>query len=152
MERFVHSVKHCLIKVIGRAMVSFIELGTILVEIEGVVNLRPLTYVSNDSEGVSFPLSPFHLPKGRNLFQEPSDRVAEIISTYEMPSRRVKYHFRLLWDFSRRWKSEYLHCLLEAYSSKEKPTPPSILVGDLVILRSEIPTDPFGKFVGFKSC
>ena len=46
----------------------------------GVVNSRPLTYVVNDTEGVFFPLTP-------NLLQEPSDRFAEVISTYETLSR-----------------------------------------------------------------
>ena len=113
------------------------ELGTILVEIEGVVNSRPLTYVFKDTESVSFPLTPSHLLNGRNLLQEPSDRFAEIIGTYETLSKREKYHFRLLLDFTQRWNGEYLYFLIEAYRSKQKPTLSSISVGDLVILRSE---------------
>ena len=63
-ERLVRSVKRCLVKVIGRAMVSFMELSTILVEIEAVINSRPLTYIYDDTEGVSFPLTPSHLLNG----------------------------------------------------------------------------------------
>ena len=44
-ERLVGSVQFCLVKVIGRAMVSVMELSTILVEIEAVINSRPLTYI-----------------------------------------------------------------------------------------------------------
>ena len=51
-------------------MVNFMELSTILVEIEGVVNSSPLTYVYDDAEGISFPLTPSHLLNGRNLLQE----------------------------------------------------------------------------------
>ena len=65
-------------------MVSFMEPSTILVEIEGVVNSRPLTYVYDDAEGISFPLTLSHLLNGRNLLQERNDRFAEIVSTYEM--------------------------------------------------------------------
>ena len=144
-ERLVRSVKRCLVKVIGRAMVSFMELGTILVEIEGVVNSRPLTYVFDDTEGVSFPLTPSHLLNGRNLLQEPNDRFSEIISTYETLSKRAKYHFRLLWDFSKRWKGEYLYCLMETFRSKQNPTAPSISVGDLVILRNDNTKRSFWK-------
>ena len=144
-ERLVRSVKRCLVKVIGRAMVSFMELGTILVEVEGVVNSRPLTYVFDDTEGVSFPLTPSHLLNERNLLQEPNDRFSEIKGTYETLSKRAKYHFRLLWDFSKRWKGEYLYCLMETFRSKQKPTAPSISVGDLVILRNDNTKRSFWK-------
>ena len=48
-ERLVRSVKRWLLKVIDRVMVSFMELSTIIVEIEGVINSRPLTYVHDDA-------------------------------------------------------------------------------------------------------
>ena len=69
-DRLVCSVKRCLLKVICRAMVSFMELSTILVEIEGVVNFSPLTYVYDDAEGISYPLTLSHLLNGRNLLQK----------------------------------------------------------------------------------
>ena len=46
------------------------ELSTILVEIEGVVNFSPLTYVYDDAEGISYPLTLSHLLNGRNLLQK----------------------------------------------------------------------------------
>ena len=137
--RFVHNVKSA---VSSKDINIEKELN---VEIEGVVNSRPLTYVFNDTESVSFPLTPSHLLNGRNLLQEPSDRFAEIITTYETLPKRAKYHFRLLWDFSKRWNGEYLYCLMEAYRSKQTPTPPSISVGDLVILGNENTKRSFWK-------
>ena len=147
-ERLVRSVKRCLLKVIGRAMVSFMELGTILVENEGVINSRLLTYVYDDAEGISFPLTPCHLLNGRNLLQEPNDgspRFAEIVSTYETLSRRAKYHFRLLWDFSKRWKGEYLYGLMEAHKSKQHTKIPSVSVRDIVILKNDHTKRSFSK-------
>ena len=55
-ERLVRSVKRCLRKVIGRAALNYEELVTLLVEIEGIINSRPITYVYDDTEGVSYPL------------------------------------------------------------------------------------------------
>ena len=43
-ERLVGSVKRCLRKVVGNTRLSRVKLETILVEIEGTLNNRPLTY------------------------------------------------------------------------------------------------------------
>ncbi|GFT29499.1 uncharacterized protein TNCV_2020681 [Trichonephila clavipes] len=42
-ERLVRSVKESLHKILGKALLSFEEMTTILTEIEAVLNLRPLT-------------------------------------------------------------------------------------------------------------
>ena len=119
-ERLIRSVKRCLIKTIDRAMLNYSELHTILVEIEGVVNARPLTYVYDDNEGVSYPLTPSHLVNGRNLNWLPNDAYFEICNTYESLSKRAKYNRRLLSNFTSVWKNEYLLDLLEAYRPKGK--------------------------------
>ena len=56
-ERLVRSVKRCLRKTLGRSTLTFDELATILVEIEATLNNRPLTYVCDDTEGLSYALS-----------------------------------------------------------------------------------------------
>ena len=126
-------------------MLRYNELSTILVEIEGVINSRPLTYVYDDFEGVSFPLTASHLINGRNLLQDPSHRFGEIISTYEALSKRAKYHFRLLWEFSKRWKREYLTGLMEAFKTKQHTKFPSLTLGDIVVLKDENTKRSFWK-------
>ena len=56
-ERLVKAVKLPLKKVLGRSMVWKKELETLLVEIEALVNSRPLTHVSGDDE-LGQPLTP----------------------------------------------------------------------------------------------
>ena len=73
-ERMVQSVKRCLRKTIGRSSLTIDEMGTVLVEVEATINNRPLTYMYNDSEGVSFTLTPAHLIYGRRLVTRPSDQ------------------------------------------------------------------------------
>lgn len=55
-ERLAQSIKSPLKKVIGRYSLSFDELGTLLTEVEGVINAEPLTYVYNNQESFSHSL------------------------------------------------------------------------------------------------
>jgi hypothetical protein len=57
-ERLIKSTKRCLKKSIGRASLTFEELRTILVEIEATLNNRPLTFIYDDEQGISYPLTP----------------------------------------------------------------------------------------------
>jgi len=57
-ERMVKSVKQPLKKTVGRSTLDYDELQTAVVEIEAIVNARPLTYVYDDEESVSTPLTP----------------------------------------------------------------------------------------------
>ena len=57
-ERMIQNVKRCLRKTIRNARLSYDDLHTVLVEMEGTVNSRPLTYVSSDDP--EEPLTPSH--------------------------------------------------------------------------------------------
>ena len=99
-ERMVGITKRCLKKTIGRSTLTFEELRTIVVEIEGTINNRPLTYMYDDVEGVSQPLTPAHLIYGRQIIKGPSQCQFEIANTNKLLTRRAKNQFKLLNDFT----------------------------------------------------
>lgn len=74
--------KRCLHKVIDNARLTFNELLTVLVEVEGTLNSRPLTYEYNNLEGEV--LTPAHLIYGRRLqsLPEVTEEEDQSASTY----------------------------------------------------------------------
>ena len=138
-ERMVRCVKTCLKKHMGRSSLTFEDLRTILVEIEAILNNRPLTYVYDDSEGVSYPLTPSQLIYGRQLTMTADGRQSEIISTYQSLTKRAQHHARLLSKFALQWSREYLLGLQEQYqmSGVRKNNQAVLKEGDVVLLRNE---------------
>ena len=61
-----------------------------LVEVEATHNDRPLTYMHNDSEGVSCTLTSPHLIYGLRLTTAPSDQQFEIVSMAKSLTKRTK--------------------------------------------------------------
>ena len=64
-ERLVRSVKMSLKKILGKSLLSYEELETVLLKIESVINGRPLAYLSEDDLGDA--LTPNHLMYGRSI-------------------------------------------------------------------------------------
>ena len=60
-ECLVRGVKRCLVKIIGRAMLSYFQLSIILIETESVIYARPLIKIYDDTEGLD--TIPFHWSK-----------------------------------------------------------------------------------------
>ena len=61
-------MKRSLRKILFRSTVNYEELVTIVTEIEGIINCRPLTYIYNDNAEV---VTPSHLIYGRRLLSKP---------------------------------------------------------------------------------
>ena len=75
-ERPIEINKNTLKKVSGRALVTLDELHTLAVQVEAVVNERPLTYVSSQT-GEPQPLTPSMLLYGRSLTTLPYQSVTK---------------------------------------------------------------------------
>ena len=139
-ERLIRSLKRVLKKLLRNARLTYEELLTVLSEVEGILNSRPLTYL--DSENFEEPLTPSHLFLGKRLLREPEyvEMKEEIIVTTENLSRRAKYLQTLLSQFWSRWRREYLSELREAHSHvarSYKSTGERFIKQDDIVLISE---------------
>ena len=64
-ERLIHSTKQCLRKCVRNCTLTYVEFHTVLVEIEGVLNSRALTYL--DEDDIEEPFTPIHLYCGHRI-------------------------------------------------------------------------------------
>ena len=91
-EQLVRSVKCSLKKSIGKSHVTYNQLGTLLVEIEGIINSHSLTYLSDDQDRIKGSLCPLHLIYGRRLTTALNDGHFEIVSTHQSLTKKLKHH------------------------------------------------------------
>ena len=130
-EICVKLVKRSLKKVDGSAKLSYEELETTLIEIEGVLNSRPLTSVYD--EITDQPTTRSCLVIGRRLMSQPdSCKPVNEGNKSGTLSKRARYLERLLEHFRGRWKKEYLTGIREHQRLKTKIPVRGILSGDIV--------------------
>ena len=137
-ERLIKSVKRCLKKVLRSSKVTLDELHTLVVEVEGTLNNRPLTYLS--AEEFDKALTPSHLICGRRLEQLPDLKVPDGSEELNpnVLNKRQKYLSSLLRHWWDRWKHEYLVNLRESHNlSSTKRGEPQIKQGDVVTVHQD---------------
>ena len=138
-ERMIKSAKRCLRKAIGKNCLTFDELLTLVTEVEGVLNSRPLTYVYSDD--VTEPLTPSHLLVGYRILTLPDDTVSQDADDEHTPgnlTRRGAHLAKTLTNFWKRWKQEYLLELREFHrTSQHKESSSSLQAGEVVTVYDE---------------
>ncbi|XP_055928173.1 uncharacterized protein LOC129959378 [Argiope bruennichi] len=116
-ERLIGIVKRILLKVLGQTSPNFEELSTVLCDCESVINGRPLTYVSDDSNDLE-PLTP-------NMFLQEVREVRipalDLLDSNSL-NKRFAYRQRLRQDLRKRFRSEYLEQLRQ-FERKETRHP-----------------------------
>ena len=129
-ERPLHSVKEPLCKVLGKGLLSYQELATVLTRIEAVINSSPLTTVSDDVRDLT-PITPAHLALEGALYSLPDE-----VSTHEGTTRRrYLYQQKLLTHFWQRWRGQYLHQLSVRY--KWVCEQPALKIGDVLLISED---------------
>ncbi|KAF8768276.1 hypothetical protein HNY73_021115 [Argiope bruennichi] len=137
-ERQIRTIKTCLKKIIGKSSLSFKELETIFLEIEAIVNSRPITYLYNEPSEPS-PLTPSHFLIGKRLASLPviQSKIEELNVNRDSLTKRIKYQQTILNHFWNRWRKEYLLNLRSAYISPQPGKICSFKVNDVVLINDE---------------
>ena len=142
-ERIIGMTKSSLKKVLGRTFTTLSTLQTVIVEIEGILNDRPLTYISSDIKDPE-PLTPAHLLYGRRIVPLPYHRVEE--DELDDPEfggtstimKRAKVQALMLKHFWTHWKSEYLTTLREFHKTTGNNIQ-QVKVGEVVLIHDDAP-------------
>ena len=138
-KRMIKSAKRCLRNAIGKNCLTFDELLTLVTEVEGVLNSRPLTYVYSDD--ITEPLTPSHLLVGYRILTLPDDTVSKDLDDEYTPgnlTRRAAHLVKTLRNFWKRWKREYLLELREFHrTGQQEESSSSLQTGEVVTVYDE---------------
>ncbi|GFW63656.1 integrase catalytic domain-containing protein [Trichonephila clavipes] len=131
-ESGIRSVKFHLKRVLGETILTFEELTTLLTQIEGLLNSRPLSYVNDSDIECISTLTPSHFLTGDVLLSVPE----------ELPSSsNHRDRWELLQNIKRgfwkKWSSEFISSLQPR--KKWQGAQPNLKEDDIVLIKEEGP-------------
>ncbi|XP_025997894.2 uncharacterized protein LOC113006176 [Solenopsis invicta] len=130
-ESTVKLFKHHYKRVVGDLLFTFEELNTFTTEIEGILNSRPISYLSSDPNDPII-LSPAHCMIGKPIMNMPEHDYSSVpaarLSTWQHLSKVRQ-------DFWTRWSQEYLSELQTRHKWNKEER--NIEVGTIVLLKEK---------------
>ncbi|XP_065355037.1 uncharacterized protein LOC135949415 isoform X2 [Calliphora vicina] len=132
-EAAVKSAKTLLTKTVGKVLLTVEELQTVLVQIEAVLNSRPIAPISNDpNDGEA--LTPAHLLFGESLLALPPELPHEEVDRLRY-SKRWRLTCTLKQMFWQSWEKDYVRSLQAKTKWAEEE--PDLVVGKLVVVHED---------------
>ena len=122
-------IKEPLKKVIGKAILNEVELQTILVQVEALINERPLTAIHSGDDCQI--ITPSQLINGRCLAHVYREDKPEFD-----PTKRMRYLNTIKQQFWTQWTRQYIPTLMTR-SKWQKPMEGSLQENDIVLLQKE---------------
>ncbi|UYV81867.1 hypothetical protein LAZ67_20002729 [Cordylochernes scorpioides] len=128
IERIVGLTKKLLRRLLGKRVVNYEEMVTILENCERVINARPLTYIAEDNDDL--------VPLTQEMFlREPRTEGEIDLNEFRCNfGKSYEKHKRLLKNFRKRFRSEYLGLLVHHDNRKKQR---QLKVGDIVLVEVE---------------
>ncbi|XP_055589710.1 uncharacterized protein LOC129741920 [Uranotaenia lowii] len=130
-EAAVRAVKHHLRRVVGLDAITAEAMQTVLCQIEGCLNSRPLTACSEDPDDQQI-LTPGHFLIGDALKAIPEPDLCDVptnrLSLWQAMQHKVQRFWKL-------WSTDYLNQLQQR--SKNYFQKPNVVVGKLVLLKED---------------
>ncbi|XP_037931703.1 uncharacterized protein LOC119666496 [Teleopsis dalmanni] len=128
-EAAVKSAKHLLVRSVATESLTYEELKTVVIEIEAILNSRPITPMSNDPNDFEA-LTPGHFLIGEAL-TAPASTTTTNLKTSLLTRWKLVSHIKH--EFWRRWNSEYLNEL--QYRRKWREECKNLQENTLVIMK-----------------
>ncbi|XP_065069727.1 uncharacterized protein LOC135694786 [Rhopilema esculentum] len=131
-ERIIGLVKQSLYKVIRKANLKLPELKEVMLDVETILNNRPLCYVEDDIQMPELTPNVMMLGSNNVLLQED----IEAINDGDL-RKRGKYLERCKENIWKRWSNEYVKALREKHHLVHHGKENQISVGDVVLIKGE---------------
>lgn len=106
-ESGVKSFKHHLRRAIGSYKLTYEEFFTVITEIEGILNSRPIVPMSSDPHDYEA-LTPGHFLIGRSINSIPEPNLSEVADNYLSRFQRTTKLVQIIW---KKWSRDYLNHL-----------------------------------------
>lgn len=131
-EAGIKSVKHHMKRVLGTKIPTYEEMLTLLKQIEGCLNSRPISPMSTDPDDTS-PLTPGHFLIGGPIIALPDKNVSETPANRLTRFEEIQKTVQLFW---KRWRAEYLNNLQQRTKAMAS-SQPNLLVGQLCLIKDD---------------